>query len=146
MATLQTRRLLHRTGGDTGATGVVATTTTTMPSEQPGDEYERRMRVCQGIVSGAIAPRERRLRGHLGSHSQTAVSLSHDAVKVPVTSGEMVITRTVPGSVQGMDRRAAMGQLQAIEALRLHQVAQARQQARSRSTDANAGELSLWRH
>jgi hypothetical protein len=146
MATLQTRTLLHRTGGDTGETGATATTTTittTRASEQPGDDYERRMRLYQGIVSGAIPGTERRLRGWLGSVQATRP----DAVKMPVQSGEIVITGSVPGSVQGMDRRAALGQLQAIEALRLHHVAQARQQARSRSTDANGNggaEFSPW--
>ena len=57
MATLQTRAtLLHRStgGASTGETQAVATTTTTRASEQPGDDYERRMRLYQGIVSGAI--------------------------------------------------------------------------------------------
>jgi hypothetical protein len=144
MATLQTRRLLHRsTGGDTGATGVVATTTTTMPSEQPGDEYERRMRVYQGIVSGAIPDRSvRRLRGRFGLTQQPAASIPRGA---PAVSPAGITVQS--GSAPPIDRRRDFAAPQAIERVRqtvqLHRAAEARQQAR-RSTDANVGELSPW--
>ena len=67
---------------------------------------------------------------------------------MPVQSGEIVITGSVPGSVQGMDRRAALGQLQAIESARqavhLHHMTEARQQSAKRSIQMESGELTPW--
>ena len=141
MATLDSSRLLHCGTGETGT--IATTTTTTRASERQSDE--QRMRYFEAVYGGAIPDRSvRRLRGHLGSHSPTAVSLSHDAVKVPVPSGQTIVTRTVPGT----DRLAALGQQQAIESARqavhLHHMTEARQQSAKRSIQMESGELTPW--
>ena len=53
MATLQTLRLLHRTGGGAGATGTVATAAAVQP-ETVDTEDEQRMRHYQAVFLGLV--------------------------------------------------------------------------------------------
>jgi hypothetical protein len=111
-----------------------------MPSEQQSDDYERRMRLYQGIVAGAIAdPRERRLRGHFGIATPQPASLH--ARQAPAVHPALV-SISHGGRVLSVGRRRDSATPQAIE--RVRAALQARQQTR-RPIQMDGGGLS-WRY